>query len=840
MKIIPSRLRAFAVFGLAALMVLSGSACAVTLFPWPPGNATPQPPPTSAIPTATPLPTVQVIFHAALPAPLAPGESLSLRILDETTGLAFNYADYPMLPRDALNYTATLPVAVNSVVKYRYVRIGGSGATEHGVYNRPIRYRLVHVTGPGEVTDLIAAWPDRPFLGTTGNIQGTAVNAENGAAIPNLLVSAGGIQAITDSAGRFILQGLPVGTHNVVGYALDGGYATFQQGATVAQGLATPVEVRVRPAVLVPVTFSVHVPANTQPGAPVRIAGNLLQLGNTFADLRGGLSLVADRMPIMDYVAEGLYNYTLYLPVGADVRYKYTLGDGYWNAERKSNGGFEVRQIIVPPSGMVLEERVVSWQSGSSAPINFEVTVPPDTPAGDIVYIQFNPYGWTEPIPMWSARDNVWKYKLYSPMDAKTIHYRYCRNGQCGVADDASTAGESALGHQIETALFPQDIRDSVTRWAWTSANGPLVGSNVIARQGAFMAGIEFQAYFHPNWTSYTPQAMLNVQALGSNWAIVTPTWTYESANPIIFGTRPGPDPLWTDTAILISQGRAINLNVGVFPQPRFASSAAGASISSSADFWRTAPRDPTWWQIWFDSYRAFAVHYADLASQAGAQALILGGDWVGPALPNGTLTDSSPSGVPADAEARWLAILNEVRAHFRGQVLWAMPFTTPNLVTPAFLTQTDGVYLLISGHLSENLLPGKQELESAAASLLDNSVAPLQSLLGKPVYLAFAYPSVNGSGANCLPSNAAACLDWTALSQPAPDRAELTLNLQLQADIYEALMAAVNTRPWVSGVVSRGYYPPTLLQDKSASIHGKQAGDVLWYWYQRFLGLVR
>ena len=146
----------------------------------------------------------------------------------------------------------------------------------------------------------------------------------------------------------------------------------------------------------------------------------------------------------------------------------------------------------------------------------------------------------------------------------------------------------------------------------------------------------------------------------------------------------------------------------------------------------------------------------------------------------------------------------------------------------------------MISGNLSGNLLPTKQELEAAAASLLDNSVAPLQSLLGKPVYLAFAYPSVNGAGANCLPANSASCLDWTALSQPATDRAEIALNLQLQADIYEALMAAVNTRPWVSGVVSRGYYPPTLLQDKSASVHGKPAGDVLWYWYQRFLGIVR
>lgn len=833
MKINPNRLRKMALVSLAVLILFSGPACAITLFKWPSGNYTPEPP-TPSIPTPVPLPTTQVTFHAALSAALAPHETLVLRVLDEVSGLGFNYADYPLQPRDALNYLATIPLPVNSMVKYRYVRLGGSEMHETSAVNQPIRYRMHYVIGPGETTDLIAAWPDRLFNGATGSVQGIAVNADNGTAIPNILVTAGGIQAVTDSAGRFILQGLPVGTHNVVGYAMDGSYATFEQGATVAQGLATPVEVRVRPTVLAPVTFTVHVPKNTQPGAQVRVAGNLLQLGNTFADLRGGQSAIADHMPTLNYVAEGVYSNTIYLPVGADVQYKYTLGDGLWNAERNANEAFVLRHLIVPPNGAVMEEEVTSWQSGSSAPISFEVTVPPETPAGDIIYIQFNPYGWTEPIPMWSAGNNVWRYTLYGPLDLHSIYYRYCRNGQCGVADDEATMGDSVAGRQVGTAITGQDIRDSVSRWAWMSSNGPatLVGSNVIARQAGFMTGIEFQTGFHPNWSSFTSQAMQNVQALGSNWVIVTPTWTYKSTNPLIFGTRPGTDPLWTDSALMISQGRALNLNVGIFPQPRFA--------SSSSDFWRGAPLDPTWWQIWFDSYRGFAVHHADLAAQAGAQTLILGGDWVAPALPNGTLSDGSPSGVPNDTETRWLAILNEVRAHFGGQILWAMPYSAPNLPTPNFITQTDGVYLMISGNLSQNLIPTKPELEAAAAALLDNSVAPLQSMIGKPVYLAFAYPSINGAGANCLPANSGSCLDWTALNQPTADRAELSLNLQEQADIYEILLAAVNTRPWVSGVIVRGYYPPTLLQDKSASIHGKPAGDVLWYWYQRFLGLVR
>jgi hypothetical protein len=34
-----------------------------------------------------------------------------------------------------------------------------------------------------------------------------------------------------------------------------------------------------------------------------------------------------------------------------------------------------------------------------------------------------------------------------------------------------------------------------------------------------------------------------------------------------------------------------------------------------------------------------------------------------------------------------------------------------------------------------------------------------------------------------------------------------------------------------------RGYYA---LQDKSASVHGKPAADILWYWFPRLLGVVK
>ena len=821
------------------IFIVSNSGCQLSLiklpsFPGGGGNPTAVPVPSG--PTPTPMPMAQITFIAVIPEPLAAGESMAIAILDEVTGLALNSVLYPMDPRDAQTYSASLPLPLNSIVKYRYVRRTNVQLQEDSGTDVAIRYRLYQVNGPGETRDIVASWIDRTFSGKTGSFQGE-VYAEGGGPLVNIMVTAGGVQTITDSQGRFDLEALPPGTQNLVAYALDGTYQTFQQGAVVLENLNTPVKLFLKPAPLVNVTFNITVPSNTLPGAPVRLGGNLFQLGNTFADLRGGISAVADRMPIMTALPDGRYTVTLRLPSGADIRYKYTLGDGFWNAEHTSNAAFVVRQFNVPATDTVINDSVETWQAGSSAPILFEADVPANTPVGDIIYIQFNPYGWTEPVPMWPIGNNRWVYKLYSPLSILgSFGYRYCRAGQCGTADDVATMGDAAHGRDVNTSLAPQDIKDTVNAWAWLENTQPgnLVGAPVTVRQNAFIAGVELLPTQHPNWVTSMPQAMQNIQALSSNWVVLTPTWTYEKSYPLLLAPLPGKDSFWNDTYRMVSQARGLNMNVAIFPTPRFE--------TTDDDFWASAPKTGDWWQNWFDHYRAFAINFADLATQSGAQTLILGGDWIEPALPNGTLSDGvTSSSVPADAETRWKSIIAEVRSHFRGTILWALPYDHEYVDAPlGFLSDIDGVYLLWSLKLSDSSNPSKTEMTNEAGRLLDTNVSPLASLLGKPVIVAAAYPSASGSASGCLPDGRGGCLPWTRLNPPNPDAASVSLQLQLQADIYESMLTAINDRQWVGGFVSRGYYPPTILQDKSASVHGKQAADILWYWFPRLLGTIK
>ncbi|HJR80331.1 MAG TPA: hypothetical protein VJ821_09685 [Anaerolineales bacterium] len=258
-------------------------------------------------------------------------------------------------------------------------------------------------------------------------------------------------------------------------------------------------------------------------------------------------------------------------------------------------------------------------------------------------------------------------------------------------------------------------------------------------------------------------------------------------------------------------------------------------------DFWSAAPRDSGWWNAWFDHYRAFAVHHADLATLSGAQALIIGGDWIAPALPGGRLTDGSSSGVPADAEARWRTVIAEVRGHFQGQVLFALPYDTGVIEAPVnILRDADAVYLLWFAKLSDQSNPSKADLMAEAGRLLDNNIAPIQIQVNKPFVLGLSYPSSTYSATGCIPSGNGSCLSWTALSRPNPDISTVNLDLQQQFDIYDAVFNALNSRTWVSGLVSRGYFAPVALQDKSASVHGKPAADLLWYWFPRLLGNIK
>jgi hypothetical protein len=155
-------------------------------------------------------------------------------------------------------------------------------------------------------------------------------------------------------------------------------------------------------------------------------------------------------------------------------------------------------------------------------------------------------------------------------------------------------------------------------------------------------------------------------------------------------------------------------------------------------------------------------------------------------------------------------------------------------------LQNTDAVYWLWFVRLSDQSSPNKTDMLAEAGRLLDTNMSPTQLQVNKPFIIGLSYPSSSYSATGCIPNGNGGCLYWTALSRPNPDISTVNLDLQQQVDIYEIMFNAINGRPWINGLISRGYFAPVALQDKSASIFGKPAADLLWYWFPRLLGNIK
>jgi len=419
-------------------------------------------------------PLVEITFKVKVPANTPENETIYLSTLDEVTGLGVNAEAHQLELEPDLTgqggsrvYAVTLTVPQFSILKYRYTRINQYAIIEHTETDQQVRYRMAYADNNQIIQDVVNRWSDTDYdWPAPGRISGQITNAENGQPIPGVLVSAGGLQTHTTANGSFLLSGLPPGVHNLVAYAIDGAYQISQQGAEVASQANTEAILGLTPSQFVDVTFLVSVPFGT-PENSVHLAGNLYQLGNTFGNLSGGMNTIPERMPQLAYAGDNRYGIILSLPVGAEIRYKYTLGDGFWNAEHNLDGSFRVRRFVVPDKPVEINSTVETWSDGDLQSVTFDVYTPENTPQNENVFIQFNPYGWTTPLPMMKLEENHWVYILYSPFEIiSDLTYRYCRAGACGIADDAETIGSDS-GRPVQPSNQPQYIADTVSSWAF-------------------------------------------------------------------------------------------------------------------------------------------------------------------------------------------------------------------------------------------------------------------------------------------------------------------------------------------------------------------------------------
>lgn len=762
------------------------------------------------------FPQAEVVFQVVLPAALPENNSLYLEIVDDVTGIALNPVRYAMTQQDERTYYVKVVLTVGSVVKYRYSRVSDASIVEFTPQGNQVRYRLAKISGPAIVQDSIAAWIDQPYTGAIGRVRGQFIDSANNAPIPGLLVTAEGLQTITASDGTFILEGLTPGTHTLIAYSTDGTYETFSQGVTIAEEATTPVFVNLTQRKTITVTLNVSFPDNFSTLLPARIASNDSALGNSYTDLYSGSTALAANLPQLSKINEHRYQVKLTLPVGYDFRYKYTLGDGFWNSELGQDGQFVLRQLIVPEHDLTINDVVHTFTTPSEGTVSFLVTADA-LPAGEEVSIQMNPFGWFAPLPMTKISDTQWLFTLYSPLNYfSAIQYRYCRNDLC---ESTQAVGTDQLAFTVnpDSQTFPFEI----TGWKnYSVATSPTVvvtdGGNISIRPD-FMAGFEVSSQYSPLYDHYLASGLQKIAYTGSSDVVLSPTWTATRNSPPYLEPLPGKDVSWTQMQTEIITAKQLGLNVSLFPVLNYPNGAA--------QYWGTASKDAGWWTSWYDRYHRYMMQVADWANLTGVKSIILGDPSVSPSMGNGTLADGSTANAPANADDQWRQLVQDIRSRFSGTILGVV--TAPGVQTlPVWLDSVDGIYVLYSPALSQTSNPSVNDLEALFQSDLEQNLHPRLSTLNKPVILALNYPSASNAFAGCTDVLGSCLGNW------GNDQ----LDFVPQTSIYNAAIIVAGKETWINGFIARGTQPVATVMDSSTSVLSKPANDALWFWYYYIL----
>jgi hypothetical protein len=697
-----------------------------------------------------------------------------------------------------------------------------------------IQNRILHISGSNQVEDVIASWDGIPFTGETGRIIGRLVDATTGDPLKEMIAYIAGNTVFTDANGDFRVDGLVPGIHTITAISTDGSYAPAQQGALIEAKTTTPAQMGLFPAVPVQVTFELTVPEDTLEGIPLRITGNLKQFGHIFTELYGGIANAISLMPTLIEVDPTHYIFITDLYSGTHFRYKYTLGDGLINAERDEDGATVTRDVIIPTEDIIIRDTVQRWQGEDQGSVLFWLDVPALTPTTDVISLQLNPLTLTSPVPMWKIGEQQWFYRVYSyPVTEGGIEYRYCRNQQCGIADDLLTSSPNSQWRTFLASESQIDLHDAVLEWKWMKEDGQstFIPSLQIEPREGFKVGVELLPLYEPSWESSIDDGLEEISAFGANAIIFTPGWVVGNHHPEPeIGFDPAHSPYFDNLKKQIERAHSLGFHVAIHPNLYF----GDQNIDS---WWKDAARDSEWWSVWFERYRAFIIDYAQIASEMHVSKLILGSVEITPSLSSGTLAGGMPSEVIHDADTKWREIITEVRSVFSGEIAFELDLERSLPVPPTFIDAVDSVHIHWHTPLATTPSAGIQEFQTAARSIISSSILSSASISGKPIFLSVEYASFDGSAMPCEYRPELDCLHVNSFDLGAEGNALVALDLQEQANAIYAILAEAYVQPAIHGVYVRRYNPIVELNDKSASVFGKPAQAVLELWYPQITG---
>jgi hypothetical protein len=329
------------------------------------------------------------------------------------------------------------------------------------------------------------------------------------------------------------------------------------------------------------------------------------------------------------------------------------------------------------------------------------------------------------------------------------------------------------------------------------SACCPKMPATPDGRQG-FQKGLNYTAWAREQLsTPESDHSLKKLAATGANWVAIV-VFGYQQTYTSTFVTRdPSRTPSDEELAHAIASAHSLGLQVMLKPH---------VDLRHDRDHWRGNIGETfaaeVQWQAWFASYSEFINHYAKLAQAHGVEQFCVGTELVG----------------TSHREADWRKVVADVRERFTGPITYAGNHGTEDVG----ITWWDAVdYIGIDAYyvLTDKTDPTLDELKAAWVDKgYVDTMAGLAEKYGKPILITeIGYRSADGTIRTPW--------DWE----------DLPLDLEEQADAYEAALAALWNQPWLAGIYWWNWdVNPQKggLEDNGYSPHGKPAEDVLRTYY--------
>ncbi len=305
----------------------------------------------------------------------------------------------------------------------------------------------------------------------------------------------------------------------------------------------------------------------------------------------------------------------------------------------------------------------------------------------------------------------------------------------------------------------------------------------------------------HADWT------LKNLAATGTNWIILLVNVEQETIASTNVTRNQYSTPSDSalrhviDLAHSLGMRVMLNPNVQLFQDPTHFHTQIGTTFTTEEQ-----------WQTWFASYRQIVLHYATLSQDAGADMFLIGNELAATVY----------------READWRSIAQAARQVYKGPILYeATVNANPSLSEELLIKWWDAMdYIGVLGYypLTKGNNPTVEELKSVWVQRgYLSRLEGLSQKFQKPIIITeIGYMSVDGI--NTDPPN------YLKFAQ-AP------LDLQEQADCYQAALEVLWGKPWLRGIfwwqwLANPVWWPGGPNDTNYFPYGKPAEEIVKKFY--------